>query len=379
RPVRSAGRAALVGTAKRALRPVAGPLLRRTVELVAVRVLERLAPERAVLDRALAELRGLEINGELLKGDLRSLAVRLDDVGWAVAPGAGLEGVPERFAELRERVNAHDRRIRTLASTPAPAGAASSTASGASDGVAVEPPVDRFDYVGFERRFRGDPETILATLADRYVEVLSEHEPVLDVGCGRGELLSVLAARGVAGRGVDLNAEMVTEARDAGLDVAQGDAIAHLRALPERSLGSIIAIHVVEHLELHALTELLELAATRLVPGGVLVAETPNPTSLIVLGNSYILDPTHVWPLHPSLLTFLCERAGFRDVRLAFHAPAEDYRLPRIDPPDGARWADPLNDTVDRLNLVLFGPQEYSVTATTPPLPASVSASTSEE
>ena len=82
------------------------------------------------------------------------------------------------------------------------------------------------------------------------------------------------------------------------------------RRLPEQSLGSIISVHVVEHLPLATLVELLELAATRLRPGGIFVAETPNPASLIVLGNSYILDPTHVWPLHPSLLTFLCERAG---------------------------------------------------------------------
>jgi hypothetical protein len=128
-------------------------------------------------------------------------------------------------------------------------------------------------------------------------------------------------------------------------------------------------VHVAEHLPLPALVDLLELAATRLRPGGILVAETPNPASLVVLGNSYILDPTHVWPLHPSLLTFLCERAGFRDVELRFHAPAEDYHLPRLEVPEGAEWARPVNEAVDRLNDVLFGPQEYAVVARTPPPP----------
>ena len=136
---------------------------------------------------------------------------------------------------------------------------------------------------------------------------------------------------------------------------------------PEQSLGSIISVHVVEHLPLATLVELLELAATRLRPGGIFVAETPNPASLIVLGNSYILDPTHVWPLHPSLLTFLCERAGFRDVRLEFHAPAEDYQLPPIDAgPDGPAWVEDLNARFAQLNQVLFGPQEYAAIATTP-------------
>jgi SAM-dependent methyltransferase len=272
--------------------------------------------------------------------------------------------VPDRFAELRDRVNALDRRLRSLETAgPPPALAAAPADAGAPAG----PPADRFDYVGFERRFRGDPEDVLTTLSERYLDLLASSPPVLDVGCGRGELLSALAERGVACSGVDLDAGMVAEARVAGLDITAGDGVAHLRSLPEGSLGSIIAVHVVEHLPLHALLDLLELAATRLRPGGILVAETPNPASLVVLGNSYILDPTHVWPLHPSLLTFLCERAGFRDVELRFHAPAEAYHLPRLDVPEDADWARPVNDAVDRLNDVLFGPQEYAVVARTPP------------
>jgi SAM-dependent methyltransferase len=387
------------GAAERLARRMAGPAARRAADVIAARVVERMAPgweaDRAAMQRAAVDLellkaelaslealvalgrrgalggataatseqlRGLAVNLELLKGDQRALAHRLEEVGWAVAPGTGLEGVPERFAELRERVNALDRRVRALAAPPtvAPPGAPAR---------AGPPAADRFDYVGFERRFRGDPAEVLRTLTSRYGDVLTANPPVLDVGCGRGELLAALAERGVPGRGVDSSPDMVGEARAAGLDVALDDAVHHLRSLPEASLGSIIAVHVVEHLDLEALTELLELAATRLRPGGVLVAETPNPASLVVLGNSYVLDPTHVWPLHPSLLTFLCERAGFRDVRLGFYSPADDYRLPRVEPPDDAGWAAPLNDAIDRLNLVLFGPQEYSVVATTPPAP----------
>jgi SAM-dependent methyltransferase len=312
----------------------------------------------------LSRVEAVATNLELLKGDVRALDGALADLGQAIAPAAGLPGVPDRFAELRDRVNALDRRLRSVETAgPPPALAAAPADAGAPAG----PPADRFDYVGFERRFRGDPEDVLTTLSERYLDLLASSPPVLDVGCGRGELLSALAERGVACSGVDLDAGMVAEARVAGLDITAGDGVAHLRSLPEGSLGSIIAVHVVEHLPLHALLDLLELAATRLRPGGILVAETPNPASLVVLGNSYILDPTHVWPLHPSLLTFLCERAGFRDVELRFHAPAEAYHLPRLDVPEDADWARPVNDAVDRLNDVLFGPQEYAVVARTPP------------
>jgi SAM-dependent methyltransferase len=385
--------------ARRVLRP-ARPYLDRALDLLADRVDARArgrATQAAEIERATVglellkgELRALQAfvalgdsgptapgsasplsrveavatNLELLKGDVRALDGALADLGQAIAPAAGLPGVPDRFAELRDRVNALDRRLRSVETAgPPPALAAAPADAGAPAG----PPADRFDYVGFERRFRGDPEDVLTTLSERYLDLLASSPPVLDVGCGRGELLSALAERGVACSGVDLDAGMVAEARVAGLDITAGDGVAHLRSLPEGSLGSIIAVHVVEHLPLHALLDLLELAATRLRPGGILVAETPNPASLVVLGNSYILDPTHVWPLHPSLLTFLCERAGFRDVELRFHAPAEAYHLPRLDVPEDADWARPVNDAVDRLNDVLFGPQEYAVVARTPP------------
>jgi hypothetical protein len=120
---------------------------------------------------------------------------------------------------------------------------------------------------------------------------------------------------------------------------------------------------VIEHLELPALLELIDLASTRLRPGGLFVAETPNPASLVVLGNSYVLDPTHVRPLHPSLMVFLCERAGFRDVRLEFHSPAEGYRLPIVDDADAPPWVATINAAFTKLNDVLFGPQEYAVIA----------------
>jgi SAM-dependent methyltransferase len=224
-----------------------------------------------------------------------------------------------------------------------------------------------FDYVGFERRFRGDPEAIAAALAERYLDLLVANPPVVDIGCGRAELVELLARRGVEAIGVDTDPSMVAEARDRGLDVRQVDGSSFLRDREPGSLGAIIATHLVEHLEFPDLVELLELAASRLRPGGVFIAETPNPTSLVVLGNSYILDPTHLRPLHPSLLTFLCEGAGFRDIRLRFHAPATDYHLPMIDDPDAPPWTKRVNDAFTKLNSVLFGPQEYALIATAAP------------
>ena len=342
-----------------------GESLRRTAELEQqVASMQRYALEAELVQ---AEAHAASVNLELLKGEVRSVIQTLEDLGMAIAPAAGLAGAGERLSELRERVNGLDRRLRSLqsgAAAPAPVQEAPGQAAPSS---APAPSSALFDYVGFERRFRGDPEVVAAALAERYLDLLVANPPVVDIGCGRAELVELLARRGVEAIGVDTDPSMVAEARDRGLDVRQVDGTSFLRDREPGSLGAIIATHLVEHLEFADLVELLDLAATRLRPGGVFIAETPNPTSLVVLGNSYILDPTHLRPLHPSLLTFLCEGAGFRDVRLRFHAPATDYHLPMIDDPDAPPWTKRVNDAFAKLNSVLFGPQEYALIATAAP------------
>jgi SAM-dependent methyltransferase len=315
------------------------------------------------------ELHAMTVNQELLKAEVRSVVDALEDLGMAIAPGAGLGSAGARLSELRERVNGLDRRLRGL-SLPAPSvdgqpGVAPAPAPAQDGGGGASSAL--FDYVGFEQRFRGDPAALSAELSDRYLERLAANPPVLDIGCGNAGLIEQLTARGVKAIGVDTDPSMVAEARARHLDVRLVDGTAFLRAQTPGSLGAIIATHLVEHLQLDALVELLNLAASRLKPGGVFITETPNPSSLIVLGNSYVLDPTHVRPLHPSLLTFLCEGAGFRDVRLHFHSPASDYHLPLIEDPQAPPWTKQVNEAFEKLNHVLFGPQDYAVIATAPP------------
>ena len=81
------------------------------------------------------------------------------------------------------------------------------------------------------------------------------------------------------------------------------------RRWPDGSLGGIFAAQVVEHLPPPALVRLLELAARKLRPGGVLVAETINPLSPLALRN-YFADLTHAQPLVPETLALLAKQAG---------------------------------------------------------------------
>ena len=147
---------------------------------------------------------------------------------------------------------------------------------------------------------------------------------VLDIGCGRGEFLELLAGAGVSARGIDLNHEMAETCRARGLDVTEADAVGYLSALPDGSLGGLFAAQVVEHLQPAYLLAFLELAFHKLRPGGRLVLETLNPACWVAFFESYIRDITHVWPLHPETLQYLVVASGFTSADIEYRSPVAD-------------------------------------------------------
>src|SRR5205823_2905496 len=113
------------------------------------------------------------------------------------------------------------------------------------------------DYFAFESKMRGSTEHVRRGQR-AYVDDFRAAAPVLDVGCGRGELLQLLRDAGIEARGVDANADMVAYARGEGLDVTQADLFETLER--ERELGAVAALQVVEHLPPGALVRFLGLA-----------------------------------------------------------------------------------------------------------------------
>jgi SAM-dependent methyltransferase len=255
----------------------------------------------------------------------------------------GLDAQARRAVELEERLTRLERRER-------PAVAAAASAPSPPPAAAAVP-----DYFAFESRMRGSTESIRERQRP-YVDDFRDAAPVLDLGCGRGEFLVLLREAGIEARGVDLDADMVAFARGDGLDVEQADVVQHLEALEDGSLGGVFAAQLVEHIPAPTLVRLLELAATKLRPGGLLVAETINPLSPLALRN-YYADLTHAQPLVPETLELLARQAGFGSVELRFlNAPEERLAEP----------ADPLiAANVARLNELLFGPLDYAIVART--------------
>lgn len=175
-------------------------------------------------------------------------------------------------------------------------------------------------YVAIENHFRGSTE-VIASRIRRYLPLFeSLRGPtqgiVLDLGCGRGEWLSLLKQQGIAARGVDLNEVMVARTRALGLEVTAGDVLAYLRALPSGSLAAISAFHLVEHLSFKDLVTLFDESHRTLRASGLLLFETPNPENLVVGACNFYYDPTHRHPLPPQLLRMIAEARGFTSTRI---------------------------------------------------------------
>jgi hypothetical protein len=171
-------------------------------------------------------------------------------------------------------------------------------------------------YPRFEDVFRGD-EAFIRDRFSVYLPFLRGRGCVIDAGCGRGEMLELLASAGVTARGVDSDPAMVARCREKGLDVVEADAIVHLRGVPERSLGAIFAAQFIEHLPYPALNEFLSLAHSRLHEGGVLVAETVNPHALEAF-KTFWTDLTHHSPIFPEVALTLSRLHGFASGRIFF-------------------------------------------------------------
>jgi O-antigen chain-terminating methyltransferase len=257
---------------------------------------------------------------------------------------ASNERVQQLLRELEERLTRVERRGGSETAAAPPATVAAQPAAAALP-----------DYFAFESRMRGSVDAIRERQR-RYVEDFRDAAPVLDIGCGRGELLQLLREAGVDARGIDADADMVAYARGDGLQVEQADLVEHLEQLEDGLLGGIFMGQVVEHLPPGVLVRALELAARKLGAGGLLVAETINPLSPLALRH-YFADLTHAQPLVPETLQLLARQSGFAETEIRYlNEPAE-----RLTEPD-----DPvIAANVRRLNELLFAPLDYALVART--------------
>jgi SAM-dependent methyltransferase len=107
---------------------------------------------------------------------------------------------------------------------------------------------------------------------------------VLDFGCGRGDLLDHLFARGVAAQGLEFSdrSARAVEQRFGAHPLFRGVTVAPTLPSPlaGASVDAVFLVEVVEHLRDEPLAGVLAEVRRVLAPGGIVVATTPNEEEL---------------------------------------------------------------------------------------------------
>jgi 2-polyprenyl-3-methyl-5-hydroxy-6-metoxy-1,4-benzoquinol methylase len=149
--------------------------------------------------------------------------------------------------------------------------------------------------------------------------------PVVDIGCGRGELVRLLQADGFKAEGIDVSPEQTALAQAAGIaHVRQGDFRAILAARPEH-YAAITATDVLEHFTKLEVLATFDDVAAALRPGGVFVARVPNAVSPLG-GHIRDGDFTHQTSFTARSIRQLAAAAGFDSV-LARSSPPVAHGL----------------------------------------------------
>ncbi|WP_184423591.1 class I SAM-dependent methyltransferase, partial [Thalassotalea piscium] len=198
------------------------------------------------------------------------------------------------------------------------------------------------EYREWELQFENktDKEEYLKSL----ISGVNKEDKLLDIGCGAGELIEYTQQQGIISKGIDISEKAIASCREKGLDVNLSDALIYLSTEKENTYDYVTLIHIIEHIPPKKLRDIFNLVYFVLKPKGRIFIETPNVQSLFTLSRYYYMDSTHLRPKHPSLIKFVLEKTGFRNVELNFSDDIpENFNFSKLDKRSG-----------DVLNEILF-------------------------
>jgi SAM-dependent methyltransferase len=319
--------------------PMLEPLIERQRNFNLVS-LDLLRDARAHAEALAQGLRGDldEIQQELAAADA-NVAGDVSKIGAAIP--VAVQRNDALFAALDQKIEALAVRFRDLTNATVEQGSGS-----------VQRRED-FLYRRLEDGLRGSDAEVSEALKP-YAELAGSHAPLVDIGCGRGELLALCREANVEARGFDTNERSVADLRARGFTATVAGVPGCFDGEADGSIGSVAAIHVVEHLDVPTLVALFRESHRVLRQGGLLMIETPNAESLAMTGSDFWRDPTHLAPRHPAALTLLAREHGFAIEEIRAVHPYPDDAHFRSGADDSAG----VQQLVDSLNRRFFAGQD---------------------
>jgi SAM-dependent methyltransferase len=215
-----------------------------------------------------------------------------------------------------------------------------------------------FEHLQFslQNRMQGSEEACEPRLRDHLAAIDSLTPPIpdgawLDIGCGRGDWLGMVAFAGHEAIGLDDNRAAVAHCIGSGLKAIAGDPLAYLRRAPDAHYAVISALHTLDRYSFRHASELIRESVRALKPDGVLLLESANPGSLIGEAEGAWRDPGQQRSPSASTIGFLLEYFGLHII-LQFDLDAfpEERRLPFGE-----------LDFIKQLNSQLYGPRAYAM------------------
>lgn len=166
------------------------------------------------------------------------------------------------------------------------------------------------DYKEYEDKVRKVDAAYMQAILRKYVDHFKGRGKVLDIACGKGDFLMLAREAGVEAVGIDIDQSIVDFCVRNGLDVCRADAFEHLAGNPG-AYGGVFCSQFIEHMGPDDLVRFLKLVNGSLREGGIFIATTPNPRSVITHLLSFYKDFSHVRLYDLELVMFLAEHAGF--------------------------------------------------------------------
>jgi SAM-dependent methyltransferase len=180
------------------------------------------------------------------------------------------------------------------------------------------------EHIGDELLHKPLDRALLACL----VEMVGDHGPIADIGCGPGHVTAYLAELGADAFGIDLADEMVALSGRAhpAIGYRQGSMLA--LDLPDGALGGILAFYAIIHLTPEELPRGLAEFYRVLRPGGVALFafHTGDERRRIedFFGETVSLD---FWFYTPAFVTEALQTAGFTVCATIERAPYAGYEV----------------------------------------------------